>query len=68
MIAVLVEKLLEVSGSSVEGPFGAGSAIALPEFAKVALFFQEVSDVGRTVAKVGRAWRELRLVRRTGRG
>jgi hypothetical protein len=30
MIAVLVEKLLEVPGSSVEGPFGAGSAIALP--------------------------------------
>jgi hypothetical protein len=47
MIAVLVEKLLEVPGSSVEGPFGARSAIALPEFAKVALFFQEVSDVGR---------------------
>jgi hypothetical protein len=41
MIAVLMEKLLEVPGSSVEGPFGAGSAIALPEFAKVALFFQE---------------------------
>jgi hypothetical protein len=48
MIAVLVEKFLEVPGSSVEGPFGDGSAIALPEFAEVALFFQEVSDVGRS--------------------
>jgi hypothetical protein len=57
MIAVLMEKLLEVPGSSVEGPFGAGGAMALPKFAKVALFFQEVSDVGRAIAKVGRGRR-----------
>jgi hypothetical protein len=46
MMAVLLEEVLEVLCSSVEGSFGAGRATALPELAEVALLFQAVSDVG----------------------
>jgi hypothetical protein len=35
MMAVLLEKVLEVLCSSVEGSFGAGRATALPELAEV---------------------------------
>jgi hypothetical protein len=52
--------VLEVLCSSVEGSFGAGRATALPELAEVALLFQTVSDVGGTVAKVGRGRRSRR--------
>jgi hypothetical protein len=39
MMAVLLEKVLKVLCSSVEGLFGAGRATALPELAEVALLF-----------------------------